>query len=66
MGLGDFVKPGDAVCILFGGQATFLLREAESGMYEMIEDCYINGLMDGEAMKEYEEGKHVKTTFRIC
>ena len=48
MGLGNEVKPGNEVCILFGGQAPFLLREAESGMFELIEDCYINGLMDGK------------------
>jgi hypothetical protein len=66
MGMGNLVKPGDAVCILFGGQAPFLLREAEHGMYEMIEDCYVNGVMGGEAMKEYYEGRHTKTTFKIC
>jgi hypothetical protein len=66
IGLGNEVKPGSEVCILFGGQDQFLLREAETGIFELIEYCYVNSLKDGKAMKEYEEGKHVKTTFGVC
>ena len=64
MGMGRFAEPGDEVCILFGGQAPFLLRETE-GVLELIENCYVNGLISEEAMEEYEEFSHVKTTFRI-
>lgn len=52
MGLGRGVEPGDEVCILFGEQAPFLLREAESGMFELIEDSYINSWMERGAIKE--------------
>lgn len=57
--------PGDLICILFGGQTPFVLREVEDmsealreesivaggdgKIYVLIGESYIHGIMDGEA-----------------
>lgn len=45
-------KKGDVVCVLYGGQTPFVLRPSESrpGMYRLIGDTYVHGLMEGEAL----------------
>ena len=40
---------GDVLCVLYGGRVPFVLRPCEKG-YTLIGECYIHGLMDGEAM----------------
>ncbi|KAI0601934.1 heterokaryon incompatibility protein-domain-containing protein [Biscogniauxia sp. FL1348] len=50
---------GDRVCILFGGDAPYLIRpddgsmlneSAESLSCQLVGECYIHGIMDGEMM----------------
>lgn len=55
----------DQICILFGGQTPFILRPRPDGCYTLVGECYMPGMMDGEAMIDYEAGKHDKTVFRI-
>jgi hypothetical protein len=43
---------GDKICILFGSPVPFVLREDEGGFFKLVGECYIHGVMDGEAMKE--------------
>lgn len=43
-------KPGDLICIFKGGIVPYLLR-LENGYYKLIGECFINGIMYGEAMK---------------
>jgi hypothetical protein len=51
MGLAPITtRAGDAVCILFGGQVPFILREREDFGHSMIGECYVHGIMDGEAI----------------
>jgi hypothetical protein len=42
---------GDKICILFGGSVPFVLRDAGDGYFTFIGECYIHGIMDGEALK---------------
>ncbi|EON66518.1 hypothetical protein W97_05763 [Coniosporium apollinis CBS 100218] len=42
--------PGDKICVLYGARVPFVLRE-EGASYRIIGDCYIHGLMDGEAFQ---------------
>lgn len=47
---------GDVVCIFSGGEVPFLLRQAGAmppydGLFQFLCECYIHGVMDGEAMK---------------
>jgi hypothetical protein len=46
---------GDHVCVLFGGSVPYVLRPEES-YYRLIGDCYIHGLMDGEAIESLGKG----------
>src|SRR5262249_34310553 len=65
MGLGPMnMQVGDVVYILCGGNTPFLLRTAgaksvpEVGEREckiLVGDCYVHGIMDGEAMDTEEE-----------
>jgi hypothetical protein len=42
---------GDLVCILFGGRVPYVLRPTEvEGQYLLIGECYVDELMEGEAM----------------
>ena len=41
---------GDTVCVLYGGRVPYVLRPVGDGKYILIGDCFIHGLMDGEAM----------------
>lgn len=42
------VKLGDRVCILYGGELTYVIRLFEDGRYMFVGGCYVHGLMDGE------------------
>lgn len=53
-------RAGDLVCVLYGGQTPFVLRQDPSGeaLYRLVGDCYVHGLMNGEALSmELEEQK---------
>jgi hypothetical protein len=43
---------GEKVCILFGSAVPFVLREDKDGFFMLVGECYVHGIMDGEAMKE--------------
>jgi hypothetical protein len=45
-------KIGDKICILFGSAVPFVLREDKDGVFKLVGECYVHGIMDGEAMKE--------------
>ena len=48
----DKARPGDRICVFYGGDYPFVLREGEDGggCHEIIGDGYLHGFMDGEAM----------------
>jgi hypothetical protein len=50
------VEPGDMLVILFGSHVPFILRKHDT-FYRLISDCYMNGLMDGEAVQMWEDGE---------
>ena len=46
------------MCILLGGKVPYILREVGPGEHYFLGECYVHGIMDGEAMpKEGEEDK---------
>jgi hypothetical protein len=49
---------GDIICILLGGATPFVLRPAGNDLYQLVGECYIHGMMDGEAMEDLEKGKY--------
>ncbi|PVH72374.1 HET-domain-containing protein [Cadophora sp. DSE1049] len=62
LGLGNFdVKRDDLVCILFGCSVPVLLRpetKEENPTYSFVGECYIHGMMDGEAIASKYTSKH--------
>ncbi|MCJ1411213.1 hypothetical protein MMC19_005301 [Ptychographa xylographoides] len=58
MGMGPAgAQVGDRVCLFFGGQVLYVVRDLEDqGWYRFVGECYVHGLMDGEAM----EGRDVE------
>ena len=41
---------GDLVCVLFGGHVLYVLRKEQSDHYKFVGECYVHGMMDGEAI----------------
>ncbi|KAI4944600.1 hypothetical protein J4E91_008604 [Alternaria rosae] len=51
-------QPGDEIVLLFGLEMPFVVRpDAETGHYQLIGECYVLGLMNGEAMEGLEESQ---------
>jgi hypothetical protein len=42
--------PGDTICIFKGGRAPFVVRPVGKGYYHLVGECYIHGIMNGQAM----------------
>ena len=53
------MKTGDAVAIFIGARTPFVLRPTGIGsqvQYNLIGECYIYGIMDGESLQQkFEE-----------
>jgi len=60
----ETVKRGDEVFVLFGGQVLYVLRPVSSH-YEFIGECYVHGLMDGDALQRLKSGSARIQTIRI-
>lgn len=43
-------QPGDRICVILGASYPMLLREMPSGDFNVIGECYIQGLMNAEAV----------------
>jgi hypothetical protein len=43
-------KAGDQVCIVLGCQSPLLLRSDDHGYHTVIGECYVHGVMEGEAL----------------
>ena len=52
IGIGNItLEPGDLVCVFLGGRTPFIIRPVGE-KYEFVGDCYLHGIMQGEAMEE--------------
>jgi len=58
------METGDMVVILFGSRVPFVLRKHGS-VYRLVSDCYVDGLMDGEAIDMWKDGKLESEEFEI-
>lgn len=56
-------KRGDVVCVLRGCHVPFVLRPVEEGegrgRFEVLGECYVHGIMNGEAVRGGEDEKMV-------
>jgi hypothetical protein len=55
---------GDCLCILFGGQTPYVLRQVDQH-WLLIGDCYIHVIMNGEAVADEEKTRSETRTFEI-
>ncbi len=59
IGIGPkFMAPGDLICVLYGAFVPFVLRPVRRDgkeRYEVVGECYCDGIMDGEALERLEE-----------
>jgi hypothetical protein len=52
LGIGSAIlQEWDTVAIICGTEVPLLLRSCDSGVYELIGEAYVDGIMDGEAME---------------
>ena len=49
------VMPSDIVVVLFGGRTPYILRKT-ADHYRLVSDCYVYGIMDGEAVRMWQDG----------
>jgi hypothetical protein len=54
----------DAIFMLFGGSVLYVLKP-QGDDYVFIGECYVHGLMDGEALKFLEDGRAQVQEVRI-
>ena len=59
------MQPGDVVCVLFGGKVPFCLRPL-GDRYLLVGECYVHGLMNGEAMKMMNRQELLEEVFEIA
>ncbi|KAI0490434.1 hypothetical protein F4859DRAFT_458020 [Xylaria cf. heliscus] len=59
-------RPGDAIFILKGCNAPLVLRSAGNGAYSVVSECYVDGVMNGEAIRDLEAGRHEMETVILC
>ena len=58
------VREGDVLVVLFGGKWPFALRE-QNGHYMLSGHCYVDGVMDGEIVRDSEAAGELPKTFEI-
>jgi hypothetical protein len=60
------VRQGDVVAILFGCRFPMVLRPYLDDMYQVIGECYIHELMDGEILSQERDGHVSAREFVLC
>ena len=48
---GVTLEPGDLVCVFLGGRTPFIIRPVDQ-KYKFVGECYLHGIMQGEALEE--------------
>jgi hypothetical protein len=52
------MKQGDLCCVLFGAYVPFIIRPTGTkSKYKLVGECYIQGVMRGEVVRKWKEGK---------
>lgn len=49
LGMGpDYLQEGDLVVIFLGARVPHIVREVEGGIHELVGECYVHGILNGE------------------
>jgi hypothetical protein len=63
-GLGPpIMQNGDLCCLFFGAEVPYILRLCEDGSFIFVGECYVHGIMYGEAMDMLQSGELETTEF---
>jgi hypothetical protein len=67
LGIGPIcLEPTDIICVIFGGSSLYALRPIlGTGEHYFLGECYVHGLMTGDAMKSYEQGERDVQSFHL-
>ena len=67
MGIGPAAMRGrDIVCVLFGGCVPYILRATDTdGRYRLVGESYVHGIMQGEAINLWRQGRLTKGSFTL-
>ncbi|KAF4424738.1 hypothetical protein F53441_14220 [Fusarium austroafricanum] len=61
-------KEGDVIVLLDGGNVPYLLRPVGEGRYELVGECFVQGIMHGEvleALEKLDKGSSSKRVFSL-
>lgn len=66
-GLGPLaIAIGDIVAVLFGGSVPFILRPNGDGEhYRLVGECYVHNIMDGQAVKQWQDSGKSTTLYKL-
>ncbi|KAI1453486.1 HET-domain-containing protein [Annulohypoxylon moriforme] len=59
------MEKDDIICVLFGGKMPFCLRPLGEERYMLVGECYVHGLMKGEAMDMMVKGEFIEEIFEL-
>jgi hypothetical protein len=59
------IEVGDIVSVAFGCSAPLIVREREDDDFGLIGQCYLQGVMDGEAIDKFNHGLFQSDDFRL-
>ncbi|KAE9378889.1 hypothetical protein N431DRAFT_433910 [Stipitochalara longipes BDJ] len=57
--LGPRVEPGDCIAVLHGSTVPWVLRQEDDGCYTVVGQCFVDGVMHGEAVTWKEDDADV-------
>jgi hypothetical protein len=61
--LGPQAEPGNCIAILHGSSVPWVLRKEEEGSHAVVGQCYVDGIMHGEAVTWQEDDADI---FVLC
>ncbi len=56
----DTTRPGDKICILYGGRVPFVLRPCQGRLFFLIGEAYLHGVMNGEFINHNQAASSVE------
>ena len=58
-----WVETGNKVAIVYGSRLPVLIRPRHDGLWTWVSNCYIDGVMFGEAM---DDKSHITEDIALC